>query len=194
MDHPVVKALIYLAEVAFQNFLWIAVVVLVLALPAPYYAVKLIRRNRSLGGNIYSELAMADRFMQVWISETPLDSSDQQYIWAFVPNGNRAAAHYNKIDNGLIRWKLLKRTTSHETRSESSSLVEPMTGIYLVRNWLIFLLLLWLRITFFGDKCSHITFGGSKYGEKELKSMYKKTTGILILIAIFILFVINQFI
>jgi hypothetical protein len=168
-------------------------VVFILALPAPYIACRLIRRNRCLGRDIYRELAQADRFMQVWIAETPLASTDEQYIWTFIPNRNPAAAHYSKIDDQLAKLKLVERYADHGTY-DSVYFAKPRRGKYLLRNWLIFLLLLWLRMTIFGDRPSHIASGNGRFDERTLKRMYWETTTALIVLALSVVAVILRFI
>ena len=145
------------------------------ALPAPYYAFKLIRRNRCLGRDIYRELALADRFMEVWNCKKTLGSGQQQYIFAFVTNGNRAAAQLMQIDSKLAEWNLVKRNSVNGTFNGPSSIVSAKRGWFLLRNWLIFLMLLWFKVAIFGDKFSHITSGSGKYNEKNLKRMYYET-------------------
>jgi len=160
---------------------WAVIVIAVLSLPAPYLAFKLIRRNRCLGRRIYDELAHADRFMQIWVSGSPLLSDDSQYIWPFVPNGNKAAAHNSKIDDQLAKMKLIHKKIDHTTY-DHVSLVEPRGDQYWLRNSIVFLLLLFLRVTIFGDKVSHIAMGGGRYTEKDLTRMYKITTVFLIVV------------
>ena len=182
----------YIAKIVADYWAFFALVVFVLALPAPYIAFRLIRRNRCLGRDIYRELAQADRFMQIWIAEAPLASTDEQYIWTFIPNGNRAAAHYSKIDEQLAKLKLIERYADHGTY-DSVPFAKSRRGKYLLRNWLIFLLLLWLRMTIFGDRPSHIASGNGRFDERALKRMYVETTIALIVLLLFSITLIVRF-
>ena len=121
---------LYILKLALDNWLWIILVIFALTLRAPYYAFKLIRRNRPLGRDIYRELAQADRFMMIWNEKDALSSNDEPYIFAFIPNQNRQVAHYSKIDEQLIKWKLIQFNSTN-------SRVMPMYGIYWLRNWLM---------------------------------------------------------
>lgn len=164
--------------------LWTVFVALVLALPAPYIAFKLIRRNRCLGGNIYNGLAQADRFMQIWIAGEPLASVDEQYIWAFVPNRNPLAAHNSKIDKELERHRLVRVFEKRDRETgEIAVLAEPRIDLYFgFRNSCIFLFLLFLRVVFFGDSFSHIAIGNGIYNVRKLRRLFIETSFLISLI------------
>lgn len=193
MEITATSVALYLLDLVLGNWLWITLVVIAFALPAPYYALKLIRRNRCLGRDIYRELAQADRFMEIWNAQSSLSSNDQQYIFAFVTNGNSAAAHNMKIDAILAEYKLVQRSPVHGTFGGSTSIVSPMRGRYLLRNWLVFLLLLWLRVAIFGDRFSHIASGNGKFNEKMLKRMYWETSFALIALFVLIIILLGKF-
>lgn len=178
-----------LLQLVINGLIWVVLVILFFALPAPYLAFRLLRRNRCLGRDIYRELAQADRFMNVWIEKNPLVSNDQQYIWAFVPNGNNAAARNSKIDDQLAKWKLVDRYQDFGTYN-AVYFVRPMRGKYLLRNWIIFFLLLFLRITFLGDRSSHIASGSGRFNERTLKRMYWETAVLISVLVLFLIFVI----
>jgi len=183
----------YLFHLTLDNWVWLLLLIVVIALPAPYLAFRLIRRNRSLGRDIYREVAQADRFMDIWMAQSPLASNEAPYFRAYVFNGNPAAAHDAKIDDQLARMKLVERFPVHGTYGGSTSCVKPMRGRYLFRNWLVFILLLFLRITFFGDRPSHIASGNGLFSEKQLLRMYWETVSLLIALLLFLLFVILHF-
>lgn len=172
MEMTTTSIALYLLRLVGENWLWVALVIVAFALPAPYYAMKLIRRNRCLGRDIYRELALADRFMEVWNATSTLSSGDHQYHSTFIPNGNNAAARLMQIDARLAEWRLVQRIPVHGTFGGSTSIVRPMRGRYLLRNWLVFLLLLWLRVAIFGDRLSHIASGNGRFNQKILKRMY----------------------
>lgn len=168
MEITLASATLYVVNIALENWLWAVLVIICFALPAPYYSLKLIRRNRCLGRNIYSELALADRFMDVWNATSTLASGNQQYHWAFVPNGNSAAAQLGNIDKQLAKWKLVQFVSMAGTFGGSVTSVRSMRNRYLLRNWLVLLLVLWLRVTIFGDRYSHIASGNGRFNEKTL--------------------------
>jgi len=178
----------YLFQLVVDNWiLWPILLILAYALPAPYLAFRLLRRNRSLGRDIYREVAQADRFMDIWMTKKPQLSNLKQYHQAFVFNGNSAAAHNAQIDEQLAKWKLVKRSPTHGTFNGSGAVVQSVHGRFWLRNWLVFLLLLFMRITFFGDKVSHIAIGGGLFTEKQLKRMYWETTLLLVVLLVFLL-------
>ncbi len=195
VDSQFFKVITYVVLLVWENVLWIILVFIFLALPAPYYAMKLIRRNRSLGRDIYREIAQADRFMQLWIVDQPVVSSDEQYIWAFVPNHNPQGAHYSKIDAQLAKMNLIQIVQDAPFGGFPSNrrMVKPVKGVYLLRNWMIFLLLLFLRVTFFGDRFSHISTGGGRFESASLEKMYWATAIFLIFLLIALIYIALSF-
>ncbi len=170
----------YFLRLIADYWVFFLLVVIYFALPAPYLAFKMMRRNRCEGRDIYRELAWIDRFMDVWIAERPLLSNEQQYFRAFVTNGNSAAAHNKKIDEQLAGHHLIEM----ETNREGTTYSKGKRGKYLLRNWLIFLLVLFVRVTFFGDKMSHIASGNGRMDKKSLERMYVLTTLGLMLLSV----------
>jgi len=156
-------------------------------LPAMDISLKLLRRNRCLGRDIYRELAQADRFMSIWNAERPLLSDDSQYRWAFVPNGNRQAAHNCRIDEQLARRNLVELFEARDSVGEMKKYARPRRGIFLIRNLLVFSSLLFLRITFLGDRLSHIASGNGLINLPKLRIIYFETTLFFSLLFVFLL-------
>lgn len=191
---PFEETLKYLLGLFIDEWNLILLLVLFFSFRAPFIAFKLIRRNRCLGRNIYRDLAQADRFMEIWSSKSYLSSSEQQYVWAFVPNGNGEAAHCSKIDAELHKLNLIDRIPIQGLYGGTSTSVKSKKGKYLLRNWLVFLLLIWLRVAIFGDRCSHIATGGGKFTEKQLRYMFWAINFILMgTVVIFCLLLIQIF-
>src|SRR3989339_152429 len=147
-----------------SNFFWVIVgavvspliIGIILAFKAPFLAMYLLRRNRPLGRDIYRELAMADRFMDVWNAPIPLLSDDHPYFRAFIWNGNRQAGHNSRIDQKLESLRLIERLEAKDSADYTQIYSRPVKGKHMLRNWLVFLMLIHLRVLFLGDKFSHI--------------------------------------
>ncbi|MDD5102976.1 MAG: hypothetical protein PHX93_01100 [Candidatus Peribacteraceae bacterium] len=167
--------------------LFLFILVGLVVLPAMFVALKLIRRNRCLGRDIYRELAQADRFMNIWNAERPLLSDDSQYFWAFVPNGNRQAAHNSRIDEQLAQHNLIEVFEARDSAGEVQKYARPRRGIFLVRNSLVFSFLLYFRITFLGDRLSHIASGNGLINLPKLRVIYFETTLFFSLLCVFVL-------
>jgi len=163
-------------ESVLGSFLIFLLIVFILTIRAPIIAMKVIRRNRCLGGNTYCGIAQADRFMQVWMMKK-WASVPAQYQDAFVTNGNSAAGHIDKIDFELEKLKLVDVVNEPDGRKFACA----KRGNYWFRNWIVFLLLLFFRITFFGDKYSHIRIS-DHFSEKLLQRLYWLTVVTLILL------------
>lgn len=178
-------------EYIVSNLLWIAVTPLIIeiafAFKAPFLAMHLLRRNRPLGADIYRELAMADRFMDIWNAPMPLLSDDEPYFRAFIWNGNRQAGHNSKIDQKLESLKLIERFEAKDSADYLKTYSRPLKGKLMLRNWLVYLMLLHLRVHFLGDKFSHIASGNGILPQRTLVRLYRETS--VLVVGIFVLLI-----
>lgn len=178
MDATVIAG--YLLHLVVDYWVFFLLLVVFFALPAPYLAFRLLRRNRCLGRDIYRELAQADRFMDIWNAERPMLSGEQQHHWAFIPNRNPQAAHLDRIDGQLAKLKLIELFEQRDSSGYIKTYARPYEGMYTVRNWLVFALLLFLRVVFLGDRFSHIASGNSRIDERGLKRIFRETVVLLL--------------
>lgn len=165
-------------------------VTLVFAIKAPYIAFYLIRRNRCLGRDIYREISQADRFMDIWIMGA-YNSTNGKCRNAFYLDGwDPQAARMDRVDGVLETLNLISIVDKTDELTKSvKKIAIPKKGKYLFRNWLIFLMLLFLRVSFFGDKTSHIAIAGTEFESvKYLNKLYWLTTVLICLIVVSLFF------
>ena len=174
-------------ESALGSFLIFILIVLTLTIHAPIIAMKVIRRNRCLGGNIYCGIAQADRFMEVWMMRK-WSSVPAQYRDAFITNGNSAAGHVDRIDLELEKLKLVDVVKESDGRVFACA----KRGNYWLRNWIVFLLVLFVRVTFFGDKYSHIRIA-DHFSEQLLQRLYWLTVASFLLLVCTVLVAISYY-
>jgi hypothetical protein len=163
-----------------ENILWIIIgapilatlIAFALTIRAPFIAFRLIRRNRCLGGNIYCGIAQADRFMDVWMLGKWCSTKARCKNILTKDGWDPEAGRMNRIDSELVKIKVIKEVTEIDKNTgDIKNFVVPQKGRYWLRNWIIFLTLLFLRVTIFGDKFSHICIPDN-FPEKKVKHLY----------------------
>ncbi len=169
-------------------FIWTPIVIVTFALPAPFIALKLIRRNRCQGGDIYRGRAQADRFMEIWHADSALASIDQTHHNAFVTNGNPQAAHISRIDRELEKSKLIQLfERRHPSTGDTQLVAVRKTGLYYgPRNSAVYLLLLFLRVSIFGDPFNQIVGGSSRYTDRDLQHFFWEILALFALIYVLV--------
>lgn len=148
-----------------------AIIALTFSFKAPFLAVRLIRRNRPLGRNIYCEIAQADRFMDVWMLGGWSSPEAQCKNVLTMSNWDSRAGKTSAIDQELIKLKLLE---SYIRADNNMPMMRPKRGAYWLRNFAVFLLLLLLRVSIFGDQFSHIEIP-EHCNVKKLKILFWST-------------------
>lgn len=187
-------AVLYLLKVLMDSWIYLVLVAVGLALRAPFIAFRLIRRNRQLGRDIYRELAQADRFMDIWNAEIPLLSDSSQHHWAFVPNGNKQAANLNRIDGQLLKLKLIELTEQRDSAGNVRKYARRRSGLFLIRNSLVYAFLLFFRVTFFGDRFSHIASGNGIIDVRTLQIIYFEVSVLIVMLPMLILILVGRII
>ncbi|OGJ63477.1 hypothetical protein A3H22_01230 [Candidatus Peribacteria bacterium RIFCSPLOWO2_12_FULL_55_15] len=168
-----------------------AIIALTFSFKAPFLAVRLIRRNRPLGRNIYCEIAQADRFMDVWMLGG-WSSPDVQCQNVLTKNNwDSRAGKTSAIDQELVKLKLLE--TYIRADNNNMPMVRPKRGAYWLRNFAVFLLLLVLRVSIFGDQYSHIEIP-EHCNAKKLKALFWYTViGLATFVLLLILLISHLF-
>jgi hypothetical protein len=188
------NVVVYIAKVIIDYGTFVLLIVMLSVLRAPFIAFRLIRRNRQIGRDIYRELAQGDRFMDIWNAETPMLSDESQYHWAFVPNGNRQAANLNRIDQELAKLKLIELIQQPDSSGYIKQYAQRHSGVLVVRNSLIYAFVLFLRVTFLGDRFSHIASGNGRLSVRGLQRIYWGIIALTMMIPVFILMLIGKLI
>lgn len=183
---------IYVLKVVLDYGTFIVLIVILSALRALFVAFRLIRRNRQLGRDIYRELAQGDRFMDIWNAETPMLSDESRYHWAFVPNGNRQAANLNRIDQQLANLKLIELVQRQDSSGYMKQYAQRKGGLLVVRNSLVYAFTLFLRVTFLGDRFSHIASGNGRISVHGLQRIYWGIIVLTMMVPIFIFMLIGK--
>lgn len=136
----------YIIRLAIDNLAWIAIVAILVLFVAPFHVWVLLRNNRPARGTGW-KMWLADRYIQIWLSSKPLDSSDGAYEFAS-PISFAGTIHERKfprknIDLILEDYGLVRR---------SDSMVRARRDIHVyLRNWMTYFICKWFLILFWGD-------------------------------------------
>ncbi|MFA6523531.1 MAG: hypothetical protein WCS85_04160 [Candidatus Peribacteraceae bacterium] len=140
------EILTYVGRLALDNLAWIVVVAILVLFIAPFHVWVLLRNNRPARGTGW-KMWLADRYIQIWLSSKPLDSSEGAFEFAtplgFAGTVIQRATPRKNIDLILEDYGLVRR-------SDSTVRARRDVHVYL-RNWMTYFICKWFLILFWGD-------------------------------------------